>query len=526
MEYSLAMDFVVSLTPGCASDPLAALADPPRGASMVELRLDLFPGLDPAHAVAGCPLPVLATYRSTVEGGQGSVDPVERQRAVAGAYDAGAALLDLELDRDLALIGALGLERERVVVSWHDPEGTPGDLVERARRMAAVPSAFAKIVTFARSLGDLEMVLSLLASLRSQPPGRRRLTAFAMGPIGMASRLLAPLMGAPIGYTAWSEAAPAAPGQLAIGRMQRILGHLSGPPRRLFAVVGADVTSSLSPELHSAGLAAEGLPDLMVPVSVPDAAELGELFTFAGTTLFDRVGLPLVGLAVTAPYKEQAADAATVRAPRVERACAANTLLLHATRIVAENTDADGVIGGLTTLGIDPAGALAVICGTGGAARGAAVGLDLAGAEVLLCGREPERSRDWAERLGVGWCAWDDLPGHAAILVNATPLGRLADDPSPFAEDVVTRASAVVEMVYGERPTALEQQARSAGIPVLDGRTMLAHQGMAQFAAFHQRVPPREAMLGAVGPRNTACGDQNPGPKAQPSESSSRHPPR
>lgn len=512
------MDYVVTLTPGSAVDPLAALADPPSGTSMVELRLDLFPGLDPAVAVARCPLPVLATYRSTVEGGQGSLDPAERRRRIAAAYDAGAALLDLELERDLALIGALGLERERVVVSWHDPEGTPGNLVDTALRMAAVPAGLAKIVTFARRLVDLETVLSLLASLRSQPPGRRRLTAFAMGPIGMASRLLAPLMGAPIGYAAWSEAAPAAPGQLAVGRMQRILGHLSGPPRRLFAVVGAEVTSSLSPELHSAGLAAEGLPDLMVPVSVPDAAELDELFTFAGTTLFDRVGLPLVGLAVTAPYKQRAAEAATARAPRVERAHAANTLLLHPTRIVAENTDADGVVGGLVTLGLEPAGRVAVVRGTGGAARGAAVGLDLAGAEVLLCGRDPEHSRDWAERLGVGWCAPDDLPGHAAILVNATPLGRLADDPSPFAEDVVTRASAVVEMVYGERPTALEEQARSAGIPVLDGRMMLAHQGMAQFAAFHQRVPPREAMLEAVGRPGDACGHQNLGPMARSSE--------
>ncbi len=492
------MDYVVTLTPESSPDPLAALADPPSGTSMVELRMDLFPQLDPAVAVARCPLPVLAAYRSTAEGGQGSLDPTERRRRIEGAYTAGVAMLDLEHDRDLGLVDRLGLEPERLVVSWHDPAGTPDDLAHRARQIAEAPSQLTKIVPTAHSLIDLERVLALLAPLRSRPPGRRRLTAFAMGAVGMASRLLAPLLGSPIAYAAWSAAAPAAPGQLPLERLRRILGHLSGPPRRLWAVVGADVSGSLSPEMHAAGLTAEGIPDLMVPLCVPDPEELPAVFSFAGTTMFDRVGLPLAGLAVTAPYKEAAAEAATVRAPRVERARAANTLILGPARIVAENTDADGVVGGLTSLGIDPAGQLAVVRGTGGAGRGAAVGLDLAGAAVVLCGRDPDRTRDSAVRLGVGWCSPDDLPGDASILVNATPLGRRPDEPSPFPDRAVARARAVVEMVYAPDPTALEVHARAAGIPLVDGRTMLAHQGMAQFAAFHQRRPPRQAMIEAV----------------------------
>ena len=45
------MDWIVSLTPEVADDPLAALASPPEGASVIELRLDLFPYLFDGHDV-------------------------------------------------------------------------------------------------------------------------------------------------------------------------------------------------------------------------------------------------------------------------------------------------------------------------------------------------------------------------------------------------------------------------------------------------------------------------------------------
>ena len=41
--------------------------------------------------------------------------------------------------------------------------------------------------------------------------------------------------------------------------------------------------------------------------------------------------------------------------------------------------------------------------------------------------------------------------------------------------------------------------AADAGVPYLAGRTVLAHQGYAQFAAFTGRLPPKAAMLAALG---------------------------
>lgn len=486
------MEIIVTLVPEAASDPLAALGEPPAGAALVELRLDLFPGIDVRAAVAACPLPVLATLRSDAEGGRGPEASAERMPLLEAARDAGAALVDLELDRDLDALRSLGIAPEQVVLSWHDPSGTPRNLERVATVMLSMPAAFVKVVPAASRLADVAAVLGLYQRFRSES---RRLIAFAMGGVGVSTRLLAPLLGAPVAYCAWSGEAPAAPGQPTPIRLRAICGHLNGPPQRLFGVIRAEATASLSPLLHGAGFAAAKLPYLMVPVSVPDPAELELVFRPAGETLFDRVGLPVGGWAVSTPYKDQAAAAATVAAPRVRRSGSANTLVLRPGALLADTTDPDGVVGALTADGVEIAGRTAVVQGTGGAGRAVAVGLDLAGAEVQLRGRDDGRTRQVADATGVGWLESGEAVPAGSILVNATPLGSSPEDPLPFTEAEVESAAAVVDMVYGSTAPPL---AALAGLRYVDGRAVLANQGFAQFAAFTGHLPPKEAMLAAI----------------------------
>ncbi len=489
------MDTAVSLTPESAPDALAAAGRPPQGATIVELRADLFEAPDLRAFVNACPLPVLVTLRSAAEGGRGPTDPQLRRSVLAAARDAGAALIDLEYERDLPHLDALGLAPEQVVLSWHDPTGTPGHLAQIAEAMLEASAALVKVVPTARRLADLEPVLGLypLAGRR-----RIRLLAFAMGSVGVPTRYLAPLLGAPIAFAAWRAGAAAAPGQLTPAQIDRVIGHLEGPPQRLFGVVGADVTASLSPPMHAAGYRAERLPYVFLPVTVPEEAELHALFVPQGSTLLHRVGLPAFGWAVTAPYKDAAARAATLAAPRVRRSGAANTLILKAEQVIADNTDADGVVAPLIGRGIDPDGCVAVVQGTGGAARGAAVGLDAAGATVVLRGREPERTQATAAAVGVHWCPPHVLPEGVDLLVNATPLGGRPDDECPFDEAEVAGCTAVLDMVYADRPTRLAEVAAAASVPLIDGREILLHQGFAQFAAHTGRLPPKEAMRRAL----------------------------
>ena len=488
------MDAIASLTPRVAHDPLVAIGKPPAGVSMVEIRLDLLPGMDVSAAISSSPLPVLATLRSTAEGGRGPDDPSLRRQVLARARNAGAALIDLEADRDLGLLNSLGLEPERVVLSWHDPSSTPADLETVAERLMSTPARWIKVVPTAGSLRDLASVLSLHLTHNRQKPEKRRLLTFAMGSVGLASRYLSPLLGPPLTYVAWPGASAAAPGQLTLRQLERVVGHLHGAPQRLFGVIGADVSGSLSPNLHATGYAHFGLPFAFLPVSIPDPDELQLVFQPLGETFLDKLGLAVHGWAVTVPYKGPAAEAATVSAPRVRTAWAANTLLLRKGQILAENTDADGVVGALRAAGLQPEGRSALVQGTGGAARGAAVGLHLAGAQVALRGRSHERTRSTASALGVDWLAPDQPVSQGSILVNATPLGTGADDTLPFSVDEVSRADAVLDLVYGDAIPRMCDLASRAGVPYIDGREVLLHQGIAQFAAMTGRVVPREIL--------------------------------
>jgi len=164
--------------------------------------------------------------------------------------------------------------------------------------------------------------------------------------------------------------------------------------------------------------------------------------------------------------------------------------------VLADTTDADGVVGVLTGAGLTVEGSTAVVQGTGGAARSAAVGLDLAGAEVRLRGRDDTRTRRVAEAIGVGWLAAGEAPPTPSILVNATPLGSSPDQPLPFSEPEVEGAVVVVDMVYGATTPPLAEVAAGK---YLGGRRVLAYQGFAQFAALTGQLPPKEAMLAALG---------------------------
>ena len=492
------MDWIVSLTPEAATDPMKAISEPSAGSSIVELRLDRFPGIDVRAAISACPLPVLATLRSQSEGGEGPDDPMTRAEIIGAARDAGAALLDLEFGRDMSLVRELGLAPEQTILSWHDSHGTPEDLSDIVGRMLEAPARWIKVVPTADSVKDLEAVLALHGQFNGGKVRDRRLLTFAMAGPGLASRYLAPLLGPPIGYAAWSDNAPAAPGQLSITQTEAVIGHLEGPPQRLYGVVGGDVSDSLSPTLHAAGYCGLDLPYLLVPISVSDSSELVELFGPLGTTPFDRIGLEARGWAVTTPYKEEAAAAADQHAPRVLRAGAANTLILGEQQVMAENTDADGIVGSLVSLSFDPQGRKAVVQGTGGAARGAAVGLHLAGADVILRGRSAERTRETAEGMEIGWYEPTEKAPDESILVNATPVGRKAGETGVFSHKEIAGATAVVDMVYGGQTTDLVARARELKLPAADGREVLLHQGIAQFAAFTQRVPPKEAMREAL----------------------------
>ena len=256
------------------------------------------------------------------------------------------------------------------------------------------------------------------------------------------------------------------------------------------AVLGSPVAHSLSPALHQAGFAAAGLTGWDYQRIDCDAARLPGLVGGSGPEW--------AGFSVTMPGKAAAAAVADVRSARVDRLGVANTLHRDATGAwSAENTDVDGVIGGLRSNGVRPRRVL--LLGGGGTARSVVAALaELGAQEVTVAGRRPESVADCAhlaEELGLPVTVCGLSPAAVAeaavaadLVVSTLPAGAADPLAGPLAAVPV-----LFDVVYAPWPTALAA-ASILGRVVVTGLDMLLHQAFRQFELFTGHPAPRAAM--------------------------------
>lgn len=246
-------------------------------------------------------------------------------------------------------------------------------------------------------------------------------------------------------------------------------------------IAGNPVAHSLSPVIHNAWLAAGGINGAYVPFAPADAAGF-EALVAAG-----RAGL-IMGLNVTAPFKEQAfalADQATAAARLTS---SANILQFDNGRVLADSSDGVGLMRGLKEQvpGLDVAGRPVVMLGAGGAARAGSGALVAAGAEVRIVNRSPERAEALADDLGpsIRVMAADDAFDGAALVINA-----LSVQPS-ISFDRIAPGTVVMDMTYKPLATPFLTAARERGLPTVDGLAMLIGQAAPSFEALFRRPPP------------------------------------
>jgi 3-dehydroquinate dehydratase type I len=492
------MEFVATFVPAPRILPAEELRRPPSGATSVEIRADLLEGnLDLASLVSASPLPVVVTLRSRAEGGKGPDSPAERRRFFQRAASLPAALFDLEAARDGELVDAV-IPRDRVILSAHFASGVAVDLETRAAAMLGAGTRFIKVVPTAERLSDVVEVVRLAEALGRSGRPARRAAVFATGEAGRATRLLGPLLGAPVAYAAWDATRAVAPGQYLPEEMGALIGHLGGRPRRLFAVLRLKASASLSPRLHAAAYRALALPNVFVPLEVAEPEELDSLLRPAGESCLDGLGFSVGGFAVAMPWKGEAAKRCTLLAPRARRAEAVNTVLPRPGKVLGDCTDIDGITRVLAEQGVELRGSWALVLGAGGAARAAVVALQLAGARVAITARDAARARETAVRLGA--VATDvGASERAAVVINATPAGA-EGRPDAWLESLrLPHGGVVVDMPYGAVPTFLEQLAGTRGWGFVSGREVLLFQAISQFAAMTGAAPPVRAMAAALG---------------------------
>lgn len=185
------------------------------GADVLELRVDRFASTAPDHVLevarrARAHAPVLATIRTSVEGGEWEGDESERLdlfRALAAEVDG----VDVELSSAiLPEVVSLARHHDRVVVvSFHDFDGTPSSSVLDGivADAHAAGADIAKVAVTATTHDELRVLAGLV--LRHHERG---VAVLGMGDQGPASRIVLPLLGSRLTFAATESLS--VPGQL------------------------------------------------------------------------------------------------------------------------------------------------------------------------------------------------------------------------------------------------------------------------------------------------------------------------
>lgn len=168
--------------------------------------------------------PWIATNRSIAQHGRWKGTESQRLDELIKAVRSGAWLIDIELESKAFqhLSENVG-GKSRYLISYHNWEGTPplSELKKIADRMIDLNAFACKIVTTATTLEDNMVVLELI---RNYP--KTRMIAFAMGSLGILSRVMSPLAGAYFTYASLDNDSATAPGQMTAGALKTLYGLL------------------------------------------------------------------------------------------------------------------------------------------------------------------------------------------------------------------------------------------------------------------------------------------------------------
>jgi 3-dehydroquinate dehydratase/shikimate dehydrogenase len=417
-------------------------------------------------------------------GGQAVGDrmvPDRADRLVAAATE-GYDLVELDAQRDICAGVLAAIPPEQRLICWRGTTTGAADLLTRFHRLSAIEAHAYLLIVDARTASD---GLAPLLFLRTA--GRRNVTAYADGEVGLWSRILAALLGAGLVFAGSVGGGPEFSNGPGAERLIDDFGLASLPAvDRICGIVGAGAMRSLSPRLHNAAYRALGYPGLFLPFRVDEFAEFWR--EIVETRALEQVGLRMQGFTVASPNKEAAATMMPAAGRASRRSASANLVFRRGSAWAATTTDPTGVLDNLDRRKIP--GRHAAVIGCGGSGRAIAHALTRAGAFVTLVNRCRERGEQASRLLGLPFVPLSEFSaqGHD-LIVNATPVGTRGD-ALPISLRSACRDAIVVDLVYTQAATPLVESARAIGLRVVDGREVLLAQVERQFTRMTGLPPP------------------------------------
>ena len=261
---------------------------------------------------------------------------------------------------------------------------------------------------------------------------------------------------------------------------------------RLLALIGQPVGHSLSPAMHNAAFAADGMDFVYVcldvdPDALPDAVK-------------GAVALKLRGFNVTMPHKRAMIPLVDELDEGARISGAVNTVVIEGSTLRGYNTDGGGMVMACEEAGIELSGQRVLILGAGGAAAAIAIAFGAVGVgELHIANRNLEHAMELRDKLRRAGLRKVEVFTKAEVVVNATPLGMQQGDALPIPAGYVGAGRAICDAVYlPGTETPLVRLAREQGARVAAGDRMLLYQGVLAQKLWTGREPNVKVMDRAI----------------------------
>ncbi|RXS98170.1 shikimate dehydrogenase [Silvibacterium dinghuense] len=431
----------------------------------------------------------VATCRRVEGGGKFKGSMASELEVLEKAAEAGCHLVDLEIETAEAIkhaqIDKLRSRGAALLISYHDFHTTK-DLDKVFERIRPFEPEFIKVVSTAKHLADNVAMMRFLERVRDLAS----VVGICMGDQGLISRVLGLRAGSVFTFAAATVGEETGPGQIAARTLEDVFRvDQIDAATKVYGVVGNPIKHSLSPLMQNTAFRRETVNAVFLPLQTTKLTDL--------LTLVREV--PISGLAVTMPLKEEILPHLERTDPLSEKIGACNTVVRSQDgKLYGFNTDVAAIVRPLERR-LQLKGAKVLVLGAGGAARAAVFGLKDKGADVYILNRTPEAAQKLARQAKAKTFKRELLAKTAFdVIINATPSGMHGVKPASVlnADELNTRL--VFDLVYNPIDTPLIRMAREKGLPVITGVEMFVHQGARQFEIWTGKPAPEEEMLRVV----------------------------
>ena len=291
-----------------------------------------------------------------------------------------------------------------------------------------------------------------------------------------------------------------------------------GVDTKLGAIIGTDIGHSKSPAMMNAAYEKLGLDAYYYPMNIKEE-DFGDVIRGISKMNY-------MGLTITIPYKLEVMKYLDEIDRTAEIIGAVNTIKITEGKMKGFNTDGEGFVRGLEAdKGVNVAESTFVVVGAGGVSRaimtvlasrkaaaddvGREPGIPACEKKIYLANRTMKRAEELCDKLNKLVCdccvpvPLDETLAQyidkADVLVNATNVGMPPQqDMTPVDTAMLHSGMLVADVIYNPRKTKLLEAAESMGCDIVNGQSLLLHQGKMAFNIWTGLEAPGDDMFKAV----------------------------